>query len=692
MFKKMNLLAKMLLGIIPAVALALILVTAVSVNRSSEAIEKLTTEKAQESINAKVSDINSTLQTLRSTATTLANTVGGTYSSTDLDVYQAIFKKTIQSNDVIAGNGIWFKQGVYEHMTYAGPYWYRDGDTVTYTDEYSNADYDYFSQEYYTKAAALAEGQSNITDPYYDPSSETVMATCSAPIYDVAGYYSGCITVDIYLDMMQKLVADISLGKNSTPMLLDSTGVYIYDVDNEKVSSATNIANDPNSSLAAASADVMANESGVTSFKQNGEKYLLFYGTVPDVNWKLAVTLQEKEMIASVNSIKSFLIAICIVALIACMFIIVALALSIVKSVNSVKAFAGNLAKGDFTIDSIRAKSSDELGQMSLSLNNMYESNKSVISQVSEESGRIGQASSNLGSMAEQLTNDFQMIKNNMTGVNDAMMSASAATEEVNASIEEVNASVQMLSGQADETRIKAEEIQRKAADIEENSRKASENAALIASEREKDVEEANSQAEVVKDIGSLADSIAEIADQINLLSLNASIEAARAGEHGKGFAVVASEINKLAGETAEAVGQIQGTVENVQGAFEHLLTATNELLGFVNDTVKSDYDNFVNIAREYGSDAESFGEQSSSIAEMVGTIRGAMNEVSSAIQNITESTQDTASRSSEITDTVNTVSGVVDNVSDMSVRQQEISRTLSSVVGKFKLHRDGEE
>ncbi|MBP3278135.1 MAG: hypothetical protein J6M44_04170, partial [Butyrivibrio sp.] len=66
--------------------------------------------------------------------------------------------------------------------------------------------------------------------------------------------------------------------------------------------------------------------------------------------------------------------------------------------------------------------------------------------------------------------------------------------------------------------------------------------------------------------------------------------------------------------------------------------------------------------------------------------IRGAMNEVSSAIQNITESTQDTASRSSEITDTVNTVSGVVDNVSDMSVRQQEISKTLSDVVGKFKL------
>ncbi len=686
MFKKMNLAAKMILGIIPAVALALILVTAVSVSKSSESIEELTAQKAEESIVAKVNDINATLMTLRSTATTLANAVGGTYSSTDLDVYQAIFKKAVLSNDVIAGSGIWFKKGVYEHRNYAGPYWYRDGNTITYTDEYSSEEYDYFNQEYYIVASSLAEGQSNITNPYYVESSGKVIATCSAPIYDVAGYYAGCITVDTYLDSIQNMVSDISLGRNSFPILLDSEGVYLYDVEAEKISSGVNIANDNNASLAAVSSKIMSEETGVTSFTKDGDKYFLFYGTVPEVGWKLAVTLQENEMKAGVNSIRLFLIIIGVIALVICMAIIVGLSLSIVKNVNGVKEFAGCLAKGDFTVNKIYTRSYDELGQMSLSLNNMYESNKSVITQVSEESDRIGDASSNLGKMAEQLTSDFQLIRNNMTGVNDAMMSASAATEEVNASIEEVNASVQMLSAHADETRLQADEIQKKASSIEERSRKASENATTIASERERDVEQANEQAEVVKEIGSLADSIAEIADQINLLSLNASIEAARAGVHGKGFAVVASEINKLAGETAEAVGQIQGTVDNVQGAFSNLLTATNELIIFLNETVKSDYDNFVNVAQEYGNDAESFGRQSASIAEMVGTIKGAMNEVSSAIQNITESTQDTASRSSEITDTVNTVSGVVDNVSDMSVRQQEISRSLSDVVGKFKL------
>ena len=178
------------------------------------------------------------------------------------------------------------------------------------------------------------------------------------------------------------MVSGISLGKNSAPILLDSDGVYVFDVNNDKISQALNIASDPNASLAAASSQIMSNSAGVTSFIENGEKYLLFYGTVPDVNWKLGVTLLESEMNESVNSIRTFLLLIGAVALIVCVAIITLLALSIVKNVNSVKAFAGDLAKGDFTIAQIKTKSSDELGQMSLSLNNMYESNKTVITQV----------------------------------------------------------------------------------------------------------------------------------------------------------------------------------------------------------------------------------------------------------------------------------------------------------------------
>ena len=685
MLKKMSLRMKMLLGILPIVAIALILITYISVTKFSDAFQSLTTDKAFQTLEANSNSVNVTLETLRCTAEVLSNNVGTSYSYTDLDSYEKIFSDVIAGNDVISGAGIWFARGVYQNQEYAGPYWYKDGSTIVYTDEYSNADYDYFSQEYYTDAVSMTSLDATITDPYYDETSGTIMATCSAPIFNDAGECIGCITVDTILSSIQDMVSTMSLGETSDPILLSSTGTYLYDIDTSKASSSLNIADDP--TMAAAAGPVFSGDMGVGGFETDKGSYIYFYDTIPEVEWKLILTLAQTELDATMIEIRNLLMTICAVSVVVCALIILLLVNSIAKSVGNVKTFAGKLANGDFTIDKMRIKSGDELGQMSDSLNLMYENNKGVITQVSNESEKIDEASSTLESMASQLTNEFQTIQSNMTGVNDAMMSASAATEEVNASVEEVNASVQLLASQADESKGQAEEIKQRAKDIEESSRIAYDHAIQIAQERESDIEAANSQADVVQQIGSLADSIAEIADQINLLSLNASIEAARAGEHGKGFAVVATEINKLAGDTGAAVGEIQDTVAGVQQAFSNLLAATNELLTFLKDTVTPDYDKFVNVAQQYGQDAESFGQTSNSIAEMVGTIHGAMGEVSSAIQNITESTQDTATRSSEITDTVNIVSDVVGNVSDMSSKQSVIAKNLAGVVAKFKLH-----
>ena len=687
MKKGLNLRAKMLLGILPVVLIGLIIVTVVSTSQAGKNINSLTEEKASEMLDGNINSINSTLQEFRTTALALSRTVAATYKDTDLSTYEEIFSKVITDNPSILGSGIWFEPGVYQGQEFAGPYWTKDGSgAVYYTDEYSNAEYNYPVQEYYLNAKAMTTMDAVITDPYYDESSGHIMATCSAPIFDADGNYIGCITVDTELTQIQEIVSVMKLGKDSESMFLDSQGIFLYDADASKINGSSSIDNDPNASLAAAAPTIMGNEKGTAMYKKNGAPYEIFFSTVPEVNWKLLITLRQSEIVAATNRIRNTSAFICIAAIIIIGAIILILVNSISKSVDMVKIFAGNLANGDFTVDKIKSRSHDELGQMSESLNNMYESNRSVISQVSDESGKISEASSSLSGMADQLSTDFEQIRTDMSGVNDAMMSASAATEEINASVEEVNASVQLLSAEANQTKQNSDEIQARAAEIEKNSRKAYDAAISTAKAREEDVRIANEKAAVVNQIGSLADSIANIADQINLLSLNASIEAARAGEHGRGFAVVAGEINKLALDTAEAVEKIQGTIGEVQGAFTGLLGSTNELLTFMTTTVSNDYNDFINMANQYGTDAASFGEESEKIAEMVQTIREAMGEVSSAIQNIAESTQETAERSTNVTDTVENVGYVVENVTDMSSKQNTIAASLSEVVGQFKL------
>ena len=686
MLNKMSIRAKMLGTILPIIAVSMAVLTFISAISSRAAILEQVNDTAQAQLKANINDINSTLNTVKNTAMNLSRTVGSSYGVTTVESFGRTIAQIIDDNDVITGSGIWFEPKIYHGEERMGPYWYRNDNRILMTMEYSSEEYDYFSQEYYKNAKALSVIGAVITDPYYDQTSGTIMSSCSAPIFNEVGDYIGCVTVDMQLSEIDAMVADIKLGDTGSAMLISSGGVYLYDQDSNKAQSALNIANDSNSSLASASSKVLANTSGTTEFKNGGSKYFLYYDTIPDVNWKLMIQVPESEMLYTVRALTLRMVVVLIISLIVCAIVVLLMINMIASSLGRVKKFAGSLADGDFTIDKLKSSSEDELGQMSNSLNNMYESNRGVISKISDESVKISDASENLNSMATELTGEFEKIKDNMNGVNEAMMSAGAATEQVSASVEEVDANVQTLAGEAEKSSEAAAEIRRRAAEIEADSRKAYESAIAMVNTRQSELREANEKAAVVNEIGSLASSIAEIASQIDLLSLNASIEAARAGEHGRGFAVVASEINTLANQTSETVGKIQTTIDGVQDAFSTLSQSSNELLSFLKDTVTPDYDKFVNVGRQYGEDAVQFREQADRISEMAQNIRSSMNEVSTAVQNIAESTQDTASNSADVTNALNTMTDVVDGVTDLSNKQGVVAQDLSGIVNQFRL------
>ena len=687
--KKMSLRVKMLLCILPVMAIAMILLTYIAATQSKEAIRSATSKQMEESVEANVNAVEGKLDVIKNTCVNITEMITTSYKFVTMDNYAGTLSAIIQENDSVLGAGIWFEPYVFdEKEMYVGPYWYKDGGSIVETWDYSNADYDYFNEEYYLNAKALSHGQAKITDPYYDPTSGLIMASCSAPIYD-NGTFVGCVTVDMELTGIQDMVKSVQIGRTGTAMLTTSDGTYIYTQDDSKVQNAVKITADDNASLASAGNTVVASNSDSVSevyFTEGNDTIMLLYKTIPDVNWKAMIRMSTTEMDETVNALITQLVIICIIALLVGAIIIYIFVMSISKSINNVKAFAGSLASGDFTVNKIVSKSGDELGQMSDSLNNMFESNRDVISKISHGSVQVSETSTGLASMASELSSQFNSIQGNISGVNDAMMSSGAATEEVNASVEEVNASVHQLAAETEKTSAEASDIKSRARDIEKQAGQAYDYAINIAEQREADLIEANEKAKVVDQIGTLADTIAEIADQINLLSLNASIEAARAGDAGKGFAVVASEINKLASSTSEAVEQIRDTIDGVQEAFGTLSSSSGELLAFIKDTVTPDYDKFVTVAKQYGNDADSFGGSSENIAQMVENIRASMEEVSKAIQNIAESTQDTADLSSRVNDSVMTAADVVSNVNDMSSRQEEIAGTLEEIVGKFKL------
>ena len=681
----MGIRGQMLIKLLPTVIIAMLVLTIVSAINSKNIINNQIQNTMKSELQSNSNQINADLELVRSEAINLSREVSIYYKSTSMDVFKNSFSQAIKSSSIINGAGIWFEPNAYNAEKYMGPYWYKDGDNIVETWEYSNAEYDYFSQEYYTNAAKMKEGTAEITDPYYDESSKSVMATCSAPIYS-NGQYIGCVTCDISLDTMVDIVSSIAVGDNGTAMLLASDGTYIFTEDNEKVQNGANIKDDENSSLAKAGENVLSEESGLTEYNDGSESYNLYYSTIPGVDWKLMIKMPQSEINAPVQQLTIILIIVALIATIICAIVIVLIANSLSKTLNRVKSFAGDLAKGDFTVDKIKAKGNDELGLMSGSLNEMYENNRDVISRISSGSANVNDSSQKMNQVATELSAKFGNIHDNMGKVNEAMMSTGAATEEVSASVNEVNESVQHLADETSKTSEEVKVILKRASEVEENSRKAYDHAISIVDKYSEELKEANERAKIVSEIGELVNSIADIADQINLLSLNASIEAARAGEHGRGFAVVASEVNKLATETGDAVERIKVTIEGVQSAFGSMSNGANQLLDFVQETVAPDYDNFVNIGVQYGQDATAFKNLADSIGELVETITDSMEQVNLAVADIAESAQDTSANSADITETVGEVSAMVDDVEDMATEQKDVASDLSNIVSKFKL------
>lgn len=681
-FKKIR--TKMLALILPVIILSLAVLTAISAYSCSSMLSAQIQENMTAALSAESSAITESLNVVKSTAVTLSRTVSSTYKTLSLAEYESILADVISDNDIVLGSGIWFEPHAYNEETYVGPYIFKNGDSIDVTYDYSNAAYDYFSQEYYLLAKESTEPV--ITDPYYDPTSDTVMSSCTMPIFD-NNRFIGCITVDIELSSIQDFIDSIVVGDGGHAMLITADGVYLAGTDAQKITDSVNILEDSNTSLVAAGETILAAKGGQTSYtNDSGIPYNLYYQVIPSTGWHIILCMPKAELFTPTLNLVSKLAVVGILALLCSILAVLIQVASIAKSVQRVQTFAGSLAAGDFTIQPLAVASRDELGSMGTSLNNMYSSNKDVIRNISNHADNITSASTQLRHSSADLLEEFRTIQAYMTQVNEAMMSTSAATQQVNASTEEVNASVSVLASETEESMHRSAEIKERACRVEQASRNSYHTATELSARFEQQLRASIENTKVVENIGELASVIANIAEQINLLSLNASIEAARAGEQGKGFAVVAGEIGKLAGETASAVQSIQSTISDVQSAFQQLTTDAQNMLTFVQDTVTPDYNNFVETAGQYGRDADFIAATSDKISEMSANIRQIMAEVTGAVQNIAESSQETASISSTVLNSVDAASVTISNVSDMSNEQKTIADALEAVVKKFQL------
>ncbi len=528
-------------------------------------------------------------------------------------------------------------------------------------------------------------GETKISDPLVARDTGHFVAVVAVPVKTLDGEVKGVLFAGVNLEEITKKVLNIKVGQSGYAYVIQNNGLIIFHPNKDIVLKNNGLDQEASPALQAITKRMVNGEKSIVRSELEGVERLTAFAPLANVSWSLAITVPVTEITGTVSALARVSAITTAVVLILAVVLIIWYARRMVIPIRRMVAYSTEIATGDLTEKQRLAASSDEIGQLAVSLGQMRDSLRGLIGQITADAEQMAAASEELTANAEQSSRAANQVATSISavaaGAMEQMNAADEATvivEQISASVQQVSANTSQVATQSAQAAGKAENGGRTVTQAVDQMEAIQQSAGMVAAAITKLNEKS-------KEIGLIVDTIAGIAGQTNLLALNAAIEAARAGEQGRGFAVVAEEVRKLAENSQEAAKQIATLINEIQGdtgkAVEAMNNGAREVqigTGMVTEAG--------NAFKEIAGLVTAVASQVQEISTVIEQVAVGSRQIVRSVRKIDEFSKKTAGEAQNVSAATEEQLASMEEIASSSEALAKLAQELQAAVTKFKV------
>ncbi|MDM5211200.1 methyl-accepting chemotaxis protein [Peribacillus sp. NJ4] len=397
------------------------------------------------------------------------------------------------------------------------------------------------------------------------------------------------------------------------------------------------------------------------------------------------IVASGESVIASGKSVKTTSIIISIAAVIIGLLLALVTANLITTPLLKIRDRMRMIADGQLNHEPLEQKSKDEIGELTVSANQMQKNLRDTIEKMLVVSESVSSQSEDLTQSANEVQQGSRQIATTMYELSEGSESQANRAAEMVRMMDD-------FTGKIVEAYLEGVEVSQSSTEILSLSKEGTtlmrssvQQMEIIDGIVKNAVEQVKGLDSQSQEISQLVLVIKDISNQTNLLALNAAIEAARAGEHGKGFAVVAAEVRKLAEEVTHSVGDITDIVSAIQTGSKTVVHSLEDGYTQVDEGTKQitlTGRTFETINHSVGN----IGMKIQHITDELKYISTNSKKINQAIEDIAAVSEESAAGIEQVSASAQQSSSSMDEITNHASELASSAELLTEQVKKFKL------